>query len=476
MVSINPLRDELHNCVVEDGEVCARPGYQTVATLLSAVVFGFTLNVGSIDDVNHYVISRIPSSGDGYCTVYSEQFRQLYQVNLGKIPENPAVYYGVQNNQIVINSPHFNYPLYGIVGGGLVPATAGESINPDTTSLTIPLGITCEFGDRFVISDETSTNVLFSDPDVSPKTFVAQNILHIPGATIYHMEQADDGMLAIFTTNGVFGLDRTALSQAQNVSGFLSKLPGYQAQNYRCAASTNGALLALVKDGVANVLDGFSLVPVPTPRAKHALTRPVRPYDYRHGTLHKTANGALVAYDGRALILDIKLGFTSWHYTNDGATVKGVLRTRDGDDILLLDGPSADEAVIPLGEFDDRQSSVDGYAVIYEQAPAEQSQMLRRITVSSNNPGFSTYVYVRGSPSDVSTVLTPATGIVIGTDSWAATGSASNGGLIDRERTSVRHDVATRTDQLSLEIGVQGSGRSLGDYHIATANSGRLRP
>lgn len=458
---------EKHNIEVLRGELKARAGWRRMVSGLGSIIYGFSIESPNTTEVYHYIVSQ-ETNGDGYIGVYEEDFNLLYTFNLGKIPEDAPIYYGVQNRQILINSPSLNFPLYGVVGGGLTIAVKQESINPDTTAINIPRGIICSFGDRFCIAQDSI--LFFNDPGVEPRTFTGENTIALP-STIYHIEQTDDGFLAAFCASGIYLIPKDALGQGQDVVGFISTIPGFEAIDYRCAASGNGITVGLVKDGVALIQDQMKLFPIEAYHAKRYFTEYVLPEDFRFGKVHKTANGFLVAYADHAVVLDIKNQYSSWVYNDANNSVMAVLKTRDGEDLYLLDDGTV---AYPKGTRDDYNATndVDGYAAGDLDTDPQLSPMVRYVTTSSDNSNYPQFAYVRGRAAAGSTKYTPGYGILIGTDVWSNV--APN--LYERELRSVRHSFAVRTDMISIEVGAIGSGRTIGDVDVETKPSGPTRP
>ncbi|HJZ06416.1 MAG TPA: hypothetical protein VJ327_11300 [Patescibacteria group bacterium] len=454
---------ELHNMQLDQGQLAVRDGWRRVVSGLGDITYGFSIESPNTSEVYHYLVKR-SADGDGYIQAYEEDFNSLYQLSIGKIPVDCPIYYGVQNRQLLINSPYMNYPVYGIVGGGLTQAIKTDSINLDTTTLNIPTGIMCQFGDRFCVAQ--GSILYFNDPGIDPRSFTAENAISLP-SQVYHLEQTSEGMLAVFCATGIYTLPKDALGQGQNVVGFIGTEPGYEAIDFRCAASGNGVTIGLVHDGIAVAQQGMELFPLKAYHQKRYFTDYVAPEDFRGGRAYKTINGFIISYTHHNLLIDIKNQYISWNYNDSRTTIRGTLRTQDGHDLFIMSDGSV---AYPRGTADDYNSNdVDGYACGVLATTPANSTMIRSATLTADNVGRANSIYIRGRGTTSSTLYTVGHGIVIGSDYWSADDGYR---LADREIRSTRHQFNIRTDYVSLEVGIKGSNRQLNDISIVTKPSG----
>jgi len=234
------LRDwEGHNTEILEGGLCVRRALKSHAQasdLQASSVFagGFSLEAPNTQEVWHYVFLQSTTTRVVTLYVCDEEFNVIYTYVVGQTQQNPVITYAVQNDQLMINSPHFRQALYGILGGGVKLAEKVASVNVNTTAIDIPLGFCTTFADRIVVA--SGSNLYINDPGVEIRTFVAENAIYVPG-TIYDVFQGDDG-LYVFTADGVYVMPADALSQGQVAVPFVVRVAAYNAFDYRNARLT----------------------------------------------------------------------------------------------------------------------------------------------------------------------------------------------------------------------------------------------
>ena len=442
---------ELQNIVKDARGLRTRGGLQSIKTPTAGTVFvaGFTIESPFTSEPWHYLVEQ--SSTTAVCTlrVFTEEFLELFSHNLGPLQLSPVVTYGVQTNQIQINSPAFSRPLYGLVGGGITNLVKATSENADTTALDVPSGHVCAFGDRLPIA--AGNLVYFNDPGIDPRSYVAENIASFPGS-IYDMCQGPGGGLYVFTSAGVYVMSADALGQGQDVSGFISRVPGLETTRSRNAASSNGTAAVLTKTGI-QIMDGKH-VQVLQPRTRRYWSKVVDVEDLRRaGELFPTPRGFIVGFNahrGVYLEVDTVSGVTSW-VTNTTASlnVAGTLRGRDGDLMVVL----RDRVVKQLGNVDytgDIRGVASGTISFGDDMPT-----VRRITVKSSNIASTVGAAVNGDV-DSDTSPTRSTDAVIGTALW---GTSTN--HVGRDLRSTRLSFSTRAESPHMEVRVDGGNREI---------------
>jgi len=471
MTSVSIKRFERHNVVVGNGRLTTRRGFvvSLAATTLGLVshqfVGGFSVLVPSSSETEHYLFLQDSTTGLMTMVVTDEEWGERYRLALGAHPNQPVFTHALVNNQLMVNAPSMSAPLYGLPGGGMMPAVATASENPDTTALDVPPGHICSFGDRMPIAQ--GSVVYFNDPTIDPRTYVAENVIAMP-ATIHDITQGPDGALWMLTPAGAFSMASDALGQGQSVAGFISLIPQVRTSRPGGACSTPFGVVALTADGVA-VLNGGSVrtLPFSTYQGRRKLTRPIDVLDARQfGRVFPASFGVLVGFGtdrDYAVAVDLEEGSTSFWYTGDSAAVLnvvGVLRTRDGEDLIIDKSGVYALHTKGLRDFSDLPAGDIAGAVCGRiQAGPRENPLVRRVSISAANGGAPVAVCGNGV-SDTAKATTVNGDCVIGGAFGNLWGSVDWATLTAR---SVRCSLNVRATELDLEVTVSGMGRVIVD-------------
>ena len=445
---------ELHNIVKRKGGLEVRKGLVSIknATAGTRYVGGFSVESPFTAEVWHYLFEQNTTTLETTMRVYTEDFLEMFTQPLGALDANPVITHAVYNNQIMVNSPSFSSPLYGLVGGGIIPAVKTESLNPDTTALEIPQGHICSFGDRMPIAQ--GNVIYFNDPGVDPRTYVSQNALPLSG-TVYDMFQGDDGALYVFTSAGVFYMAQDALGKGQRVDGFIGSIPGLQVTKPRNAAASNGVVAVLQRGGIVILGGKKQVIDIAPYKGPRVWTKAVEIEDYRlSGEIHATAEGFIVAFrgiNGFFLEFNLRDGYRSYVWPTSFTqkfNVVGCLRSAENDTIII----DEQEIFISQGNFDKingSENSVEGIAAIQVDVPEGLESLVRHVVVGSNNIGLSVRA-TAGHAIPSTTCPSKATDTVIETSSW---GYQING----KRFRNTRLNLSERMTNIPLEIGIYGS-------------------
>lgn len=445
---------EFHNVVVKKGRLTTRRGLYGVKTPseIHRYVGGFSIESPFTTEVWHYLFEQNTATLYTTLRVYTEEFVEIYSFNIGTLPRNPVISHAVYNNQIMVNSPSFSAPLYGIVGGGMITALKTESTVIDTTALEIPTGHICSFGDRMPIAE--GNVVYFNDAGLDPRTYVAQNAMPMPG-TVYDIFQSLDGSLYIGHSNGVSYLASDALGKGQTVEGFLGLIPGIQLSRPRNMAVSNGVVMALQRDGMVVVGGRGQKVSISTYEGPRYYSKPVEVDDLRlAGEIFATPDGFLVGFSGKyGYVLDFNLreNYQSFIWKSGVAiNLVGTLRSRENDTLMILE----DRVVMPVHRNDviGVQSDVQAVLAIDSNLPEGIESMLRRVTTSSDNIGESISVY-GGHRIATETVPARSADTVIGSSQWSSSTKYRG-----RRHRSVRHSFAERMTNMPIEVTLSAGG------------------
>jgi hypothetical protein len=156
----------------------------------------------------------------------------------------------------------------------------------------------------------------------------------------------------------------------------------------------------------------------------------------------------------------------SWLTHSDGLQLKGILKTTDGRSLML----TGDRVLESFGNYEYDGSSVQGVLGMQVDTPAEVSPVCRSISIISNNPGLNQKVYFNNATS--TKVTNATTTSELGETLW----SADDAVFAAAPMRSTRHLQAARTDDINLEIGIEGSGAKLTNINVEIKGKGTRRP
>ncbi len=463
---------EHHNIIKREGGFQARPAFYKHVTVTSGskFVWGTSIEAPNTGEVFHYVVERVTSTGIARLVCYTEQFREIAEQTLGPCPIDAVVTCALSDRQLLFNSPQWPAAVYGLVGGGLRLAQAVASVNPDTTAIAVPTGLVCEFSGRFVVAQ--GTTVFFSDAGVTAKeTFVAENALALP-ATIFDMFVGPMGMLVMATADGVYALASDSVAGGQIAFGLLQKLSPYQCRSWRNVCFAQGRMIALAAGGFTEITETLTTLPLVTYPHKRNYSKAVgvgSAGDYRFGQVWATQDlGAVVSLNGNLCSILTDQGLrVAWMTTQNPIALRGVLRTRDGKDLFLID-----DAVLELWgntEFDSQ--TFVAVACGSPNVKIEQSTLVRHVHSSADNVAHLQQVYCGGRASEKTTPAASRAANIVGTSTWDVDSKYTQAELRSR-----RHDFAFRTDEVSLEIAVDEPTANIGGFQIETKDVSINRP
>ena len=468
---------ELHNIVKRKGGLEVRKGLVSIKSVTAGTryVGGFSVESPFTAEVWHYLFEQNTTTLETTMRVYTEDFLEMFTQTLGALDANPVITHAVYNNQIMVNSPSFSSPLYGLVGGGIIPAVKTESLNPDTTALEIPQGHICSFGDRMPIAQ--GNVIYFNDPGVDPRTYVSQNALPLSG-TVYDMFQGDDGALYMFTSAGIYYMAQDALGKGQRVEGFIGSIPGLQVTKPRNAAASNGVVAVLQRGGIVLLGGKKQVIDIAPYKGPRYNSREVETDDYRlSGEIYATAEGFLVGFRNLGsysffLEFNLREGYRSyvWDYGFRNINVVGTLRSAENDTLILAD----DEVLMYAGNKDEWNGyAVDarGVACIDVDAPEGVEFLVRHVVTSSNNIGLKNYFFLdNNNDTTGQTVPTRDGDTVIGESVWNV------GYFRGRRHRSIRHSIARRLTNIPLELTFEGGMRQIeAGVDVQTKGQGKRR-
>lgn len=470
-IPLDPSRMELHNMTVRDKRMVNRRGLVATHTLaaFTGYVGGFTVENPQTSEAYHYLFEQATLNSIVTLRVFNEEFVELFNYLIGPMSTQPVFGYGVVNNQLMIGSPDLPAPLYGLVGGGLIPALKTVPPDFDLTVLDMPPGLLCAWKGRIVIAQ--GPNLLINTGDIDPRTFVAENIISLPG-NIYDILEGPDGALYAFTSADVYVIPADVLSQQQIPVGFISTITGVSTGAPKQAATSNGVIGAIGRDGLLLISGGqVTRIDLAPYEGKRFFSRPIEVEDYRRiGQIWPTTDGFMVGLSGRRNVLieiNLRQGYRSaiWTSANTNLFLVGTLRARDAETLLLI----TTRVLQTAGTADFDASAIRGVACGRLSIPAEQSPVVRWITVAADNVGQQTHTYLGGADSALTTP-TASGDVIIGTSSWGVLQTYTG-----REARTSRHALAVRSSDFQVELGCDGGLRTLDVGDIEVHGQGRKR-
>lgn len=442
---------ELHNLVRTPDGIRTRKGLVSVKTPTASTTYvaGFTVESPNTTEPWHYLFEQDDAAGAVTLRVYTEEFVELYSFSLGVMQRDPVITCGTAQKQLMINSPSFSAPVYGVIGGGVITAQKTDSTNEDTTALDIPAGHICSFGDRLAIAG--GDTVYFNDPGLDPRSFVVENATDFGAGAIYDIFQGPDGALYVFCSGGAFSLAADALGQGQDVRGFISRIAGVEVSRPRNAVASAGRVVVLRRDGV-QVLGGPK-IPIGIRGGRRYLSRVTDADDLRlAGELFAVPGGVLVGFRGRrGFWAHVDLASETVSFVTGQSTsfnVVGTLRSRDGDPLMVLNN----RIVVMAGRADFDSKAVMGIARGRIEVPENDRPTIRRVTIAAGNVGQETSAAIDGVPASVTkTTLARTADTVIGTSLWSASRT-----LAGRNTRTTRHSFAVKATAPWVELRIDG--------------------
>ncbi len=436
---------------------------------VGSLVGGFTVESPSTSEPWHYIFEQVAATLAVRLSVFTENLRVLYTLDLGPMQAMPVITKAVVNNQVGVSSPSFSSTLYGQVGGGMVTAVATPSEDPTIVTLPVPTGHICSFADRWAVASGPVLSVNDARSDVDPRTFTALGLLSLPG-TIFDNFQGADGQLYLFTSEGVFTVPPDALGVGQGISGFLSKVPGIFTKRPRNACATTRGVAVLQRTSVL-LLNGGSQteIPIGSHDGRRKLSRVVDVDDLRTiGSIFATAKGFIIGFGtdrGFYVDVDLEAGSVSFVYPstpNIPFNLVGVCQSRDGDPILCFGGGGLanlayDGVTGGPGDNGGADGIVKGIVAGVLDLEASDEPRVRRLSVAADNIGQAVGVAVNGV-ADTDTTPSLTTDAVIGTALWDAAAPFAG-----RTTRTTRMTVNVKTTEPHIEVEVDGSGRRVGD-------------
>ena len=166
-------------------------------------------------------------------------------------------------------------------------------------------------------------------------------------------------------------------------------------------------------------------------------------------------------------MIDFHTGTKSWWTERAVTRIESVFKSREGDDVFLLrsaTGAAPFTGRTKITMFDKIGNTntfpTTGYVSGIVASDLEKSPVVRYVYMSANNGSLKASCAVRGEKyrrnGTLQEVVTSSNGIVIGTDLWASSMTDARR-YKTAELVRSRFDFAKHTNDISLEVGIQGA-------------------
>lgn len=430
-------------------------------------VGGFSVKSPRTTEPWHFIFEQA-NTGAVTARCFTEEFFELWNFSLGAMQKNPVITKAEVLRQIMVNSPSFSAPAYGLVGGGWQSAVKKQSsINDDTTALDIPPGHIAAFGDRVCIA--TGDIASFNDAGVDPRTFVVENQIPMPGVIYDHFQGPDKGMW-FFTSGGAFTMPQDALGQGQEVQGGLFPIPGIDTTRSRNAAVSGGFVAVLQEDHLL-LLPSRERIPLITTGRRRRLSQVIQVDDLRKSAeLFTTPKGFYVGFRGQRGFfgaVNPAQKTVSWVTGSSSLNLVGVLTSRDGEAL-----PVTSRNVLSFfarGRADYDGAGVAGVACGAIPVKESDNPVIRRVTVAADNVNEGIVGAVDGT-QEIETTPVLVDDVIIGTTNWDAKA------LVGRATRSTRLSFDVRSSDPTFELQVSGADRAVEiGVDVELAGQGRTR-
>lgn len=476
---------------------------------------GFSTQNPRTGDTVHYVLI----TGDESCVcMLDEEFQVKQKFDLGKgfNPQGPFQGAVLGNGQVLMGAPGMPM-LWGFVGSGFKNAIKTESsLSLDFQTIDIPDGICVSWQGRVVIA--ARDGLFFSDV-LSPRAFLAANSHRAPGL-VYFMKVSQAGQLYIGTSQGMYTVAADSVYAGEILQPVFQKVSEIPTHGFFKSAMTSRGPVTLSRKGVINTatLQPDELL-LGDPTMPRSIGEPNHYVNFKDAKIFETQDGPLVTLtpdsrsflsnaSGNRTVLSVKInerqGFFSWwepsktrptadtytfsKFTN-GFDFQGTLYDDDGrefimtSDMIYANYGNVDEYIKADRDLEQEiepASSRGGAFVlgtIYGQVsvPPPGNPVVRYVITSSDNVGSYQYVAVRGTIKR-SAPLSNNVPTCDDNISWYdVAASSTTSKYYEKTLQSIKHNFSIRTQDPTIEIGVEGSGFRLGLSSIVSKGPGRNR-
>jgi hypothetical protein len=476
---------------------------------------GFSLKNPRTGDVCHYVL--ITGEEACVCLLDEEfQIKQKYDLGKGFNPQGPFQGASLGNGQLLMGAPGMQM-LWGFIGSGFKAAVKQESsLSLDFNTVSIPDGICVSWQGRVVIA---ARDALFFSDVLSPRAFLAANTHRTPGL-VYFMKVSQAGQLFIGTSTGMYTVAADSVYSGEILQPIFQKVSEVPTHNFFKSAMTSLGPVTLSEKGIIST---SSLQPnellLGDPTMPRSIGEPNHYVNFKNAKILETKEGPLVVMtpDSRSFIdsatrnssvlavrVNEKQGFFSWwepsktrptasQYTfskfTNGFDFQGTLYDEDGrefvmtGDMILTSYGNLDEfasSPIDPDEEVEQEGSRGGAFVLGSiygamTIPPPGNPVVRYVVTASDNVGSYQYVAVRGTIKRSAPLPKNIPTCDDNIDWFDVAPSVATSRYYEKTLQSIKHNFSIRTQDPTIEIGVEGSGFRLGLSEVVSKGPGKFR-
>tara|TARA_R110000824_G_scaffold44207_13_gene128759 strand:- start:85 stop:1611 length:1527 start_codon:yes stop_codon:yes gene_type:complete len=476
------------------GEMVVREGMQHTINAydigFSEIFGGFSVENPRTSDQLHYIMGA-DDNKDSYIIMCNEEYRILTKKFIGKRlrPSGPFQGGVLSNGQLLMGAP--GMPMFwGYVGNGFkIAQRTNSALDVDFTTQSINDGLVVSWQNRIVLGVRDA--LYFSDLG-SPRAFLAGNTVSAPGF-IYYLKVSQAGMLIMGTTEGVYQIAADTAYSGEIVQPTFQKISRYPINGFfKCASTTKGPV-ALSKDGIVSVGSYEAAeLDLGDQRIPRTVASPIHFEDYKAGKIFAGREGPIISmaaeqdFDNATyfmLRIDEARQLYSWCEAADqdgmkqSVDIKGILQDSDGTEYMLTNdgifkfyGNVDTVGDDPIGRF--VVGSVSGSV----PADPQMNPVVRSITTVSDNVGTLQIASIQGVQKSASPHKKTAAIPVCDVTEWYPAVDPANLKYYTRRLQSVRHLFSVRTNDLGMEVAVEGSGFRIGLVSFTSKGPGQFRP
>ena len=503
------LWDKRNIWINSSGDMVVREGLQHAVTPfelgMSEFLSGFSVENPRTGGQLHYILGQ-DDSDRTYIVMTNEEFYVLAKVYVGKgmRPSGPFQGAVLLNGQILMGAP--GMPMFwGYVGNGFkIAQRTNSGLDVDFTTQSINDGLVVAWQNRVVIA---ARDALFFSDSGSPRAFLAANTVSTPGFVRF-LKVSESGFLFMGTTEGMYQIAADTVYSGEVVAPVFQKVSEFPVTGFYQAALSPKGPVVLSEGGIQSAASYMAEeLLLGDKRIMRTLVDPVHFEDFRTGALFQMKEGPILTMAAEqdldsstyfAMRLHEMRQIFSWIESakqdgfRESIEVRAVLEDQGTEFIMTNNG-----IFRFFGNVDTLADNPIGRLVLGVMAgnlpvDPQQSPVVRGITTLSDNDGTLQYASIQGEqksavPFKAFRAISPTTGLsvtnqeipIINTTEWydplQPDLDLANTQYYTRRLQSIRHRFSVRTNDIGIEIGVEGSGFRLGLISIETKGPGMFR-
>lgn len=485
--------DKRNVWVDQGGEFVVREGMQhtlfSYEIGLSEILGGFSVENPRTSGQLHYILGV--DGEETYIIMCDEEYYVLAKKLVGKRMRPSGPFQGgvLSNGQILMGAP--GMPMFwGYVGNDFkVAQRTGTALDIDFTTQSINDGLVVSWQNRIVLGVRDA--LYFSDTG-SPRAFIAANTTPAPGF-IYFLQVSASGMLFMGTTNGVYQVAADTIYSGEVVQPTFQKVSEFPINGFYQACVTSKGPVALSTDGIVSVASYDSIeLSLGDKRIPRTVSTPIHFEDYKYGKIFPGKEGPFVSmaaeqeFDSATYMMlrvyEAKAMFSWYESAKQGGMkesieIRGLLMDSNGTEYILTDtgvfrmfGNVDTIGDDPIGRF------VIGSVAGTLPVDPTMNPVVRSITTASDNIGTLQIASIQGIEKSATPFRKTEAIPICDVTEWYPAPDPANLHYYTRRMHSVRHLFSVRTNDLGMEVAVEGSGFRIGLLSYTSKGPGQFRP